>query len=127
MLFRSVSQSRYVIFDLSIEVSIIIAFAFSLSSTAIVLPYLKSSKDIYTPYGERTTAILIYQDLAVIPILLLISFLTNDNLSIGEVIWNTFVSAAVITIFMFFFGKRIIDWLLQLFPLSLYGNNMNGL
>ncbi|MCT7543984.1 cation:proton antiporter domain-containing protein [Aliarcobacter cryaerophilus] len=101
------------IFDLSIEVSIIIAFAFSLSSTAIVLPYLKSSKDIYTPYGERTTAILIYQDLAVIPILLLISFLTNDNLSIGEVIWNTFVSAAVITIFMFFFGKRIIDWLLQ--------------
>ena len=83
-------------FDLSSEVSIT-AFAFSSSSTAIVLILFKISKDIYTPYGERTTAILIYQDLAVIPILLLISFLTNDNLSIGEVIWNTFVSAAVIT------------------------------
>jgi monovalent cation:H+ antiporter-2, CPA2 family len=103
----------YFVFHLSIEVSLIIAFAFSLSSTAIVLPYLKSSKDIHTPYGEKTTAILIYQDLAVIPILLLISFLTNETLSIGEVIWNTFISAIVITIFMFIFGKRIIDWLLQ--------------
>ena len=98
---------------MSIEVSIIIAFAFSLSSTAIVLPYLKSSKDIYTPYGERTTAILIYQDLAVIPILLLISFLTNDNLSIGEVIWNTFCLSCCYYNIYVLFGKRIIDWLLQ--------------
>ncbi len=103
----------YFIFHLSVEVSLIVSFAFSLSSTAIVLPYLKSSKDIYTPYGEKTTAILIYQDLAVIPILLLISFLTNETLSIGEVIWNTFISAVIITLFMFIFGKRLIDWLLQ--------------
>ena len=105
--------ATYFIFHLSIEVSLIISFAFSLSSTAIVLPYLKSSKDIHTPYGEKTTAILIYQDLAVIPILLLISFLTNEKLSITEVILNTFISAVVITLFMFIFGKRIIDWLLQ--------------
>ena len=105
--------ATYFIFHLSFQVSLIIAFAFSLSSTAIVLPYLKSSKDIHTPYGEKTTAILIYQDLAVIPILLLISFLTNEKLSITEVIINTFLSAALITLFMFIFGKKIIDWLLQ--------------
>ena len=105
--------ATYFIFHLSFQISLIIAFAFSLSSTAIVLPYLKSSKDIHTPYGEKTTAILIYQDLAVIPILLLISFLTNEKLSITEVIINTFLSAALITLFMFIFGKKIIDWLLQ--------------
>ena len=105
--------ATYFIFHLSFQVSLIIAFAFSLSSTAIVLPYLKSSKDIHTPYGEKTTAILIYQDLAVIPILLLISFLTNEKFSITEVIINTFLSAALITLFMFIFGKKIIDWLLQ--------------
>lgn len=60
----------YFIFKLSIEIALIVSLAFSLSSTAIVLPYLKSSKDIYTPYGEKSTAILIFQDLAVIPILL---------------------------------------------------------
>jgi len=37
------------IFALDIASSIIIALAFSLSSTAVVLSYLKSSKDIYNP------------------------------------------------------------------------------
>lgn len=103
----------YFIFHLSIEISLIVSFAFSLSSTAIVLPYLKQSKDIYTPYGEKTTAILIFQDLAVIPILLLISFLTNDKLSIMEVLGSTIISAVLIISFMFLFGKKIINWLLQ--------------
>ncbi|RBQ26017.1 MULTISPECIES: cation:proton antiporter [Arcobacteraceae] len=103
----------YSVFHLSIEVSLIVSLAFSLSSTAIVLPYLKQSKDIYTPYGERSTAILIFQDLAVIPILLLISFLTNDTLSISEVLLKTAISAAVILFFMFIFGKKIITWLLR--------------
>ncbi|MFV7790581.1 cation:proton antiporter [Aliarcobacter lanthieri] len=103
----------YFVFHLSIEVSLIVSLAFSLSSTAIVLPYLKQSKDIYTPYGERSTAILIFQDLAVIPILLLISFLTNDTLSISEVLLKTAISAAVILFFMFIFGKKIITWLLR--------------
>jgi len=103
----------FFIFNLSIEVSLIVSLAFSLSSTAIVLTYLKQSKDIYTPYGEKSTAILIFQDLAVIPILLLITFLTNDTLSIGEVILQTVLSAFVIIIFMFTIGKKLISWLLK--------------
>ncbi len=51
------------IFDIDTTSSIIIALAFSLSSTAIVLTYLKQSKDIHTPYGEKSTAILVFQDL----------------------------------------------------------------
>lgn len=103
----------YFIFNLSIEISLILSFAFSLSSTAIVLSYLKQSKDIHTPYGEKSTAILIFQDLAVIPILLLITFLTNDTLSIGEVLLQTVISAFVIIVFMFTIGKRLISWLLK--------------
>ena len=49
----------FFVFNLSIEVSLIVSLAFSLSSTAIVLTYLKHSKDIHTPYGEKSTAILI--------------------------------------------------------------------
>ncbi|WP_198306155.1 cation:proton antiporter [Arcobacter vandammei] len=103
----------HLVFALTIEISLIVSLAFSLSSTAIVLPYLKQSRDIYTPYGEKSTAILIFQDLAVIPILLLISFMTNDTLSITEVLIKTTVSAAIILFFMFIFGKRIITWLLR--------------
>ena len=101
------------IFALDATSSIIIALAFSLSSTAIVLTYLKKSKDIITPYGEKSVAILIFQDLAVIPILLLISFLANNELSMQEVLLKTLLSAAAVILFMFTLGKKLIEWLLH--------------
>ena len=101
------------IFNLDTNSSIIISLAFSLSSTAIVLTYLKQSKDIHTPYGQKATAILIFQDLAVIPILLLISFLSNSTMSLEEVLIKTSISAVVIILFMFTIGKKIMEWLLH--------------
>ena len=93
--------------------AIIIALAFSLSSTAIVVTYLKKSKDIVTPYGEKSVAILIFQDLAVIPILLLIGFLAKEGLSVGDVLLKTAVYACLVIVFMFTLGKKIIEWLLH--------------
>ena len=101
------------VFSIDTVSSIILSLAFALSSTAIVLTYLKQSKDIYTPYGEKSTAILIFQDLAVIPILLLISFLSNDTLDLQEVLLKTLVSAAIIIVFMFTVGKKITEWMLR--------------
>jgi CPA2 family monovalent cation:H+ antiporter-2 len=103
----------YYAFSLGAVSSLVIALAFSLSSTAIVVPYLKKSKDIVTPYGEKSVAILVFQDLAVIPILLLMSFLSNNELSLADVLFNTFLYASGIIIFMFTLGKRIIAWLLH--------------
>jgi len=103
----------YFIFKLYFNTSIIISLAFSLSSTAIVLTYLKESKDIHTPYGEKSLGILIFQDLAVIPILLLITFLTNDTLSLSEVLLQTFLSAFIIILCMFTIGKKIVNILLK--------------
>jgi CPA2 family monovalent cation:H+ antiporter-2 len=103
----------YYIFSLDFNTSIIVSLAFSLSSTAIVLTYLKESKDIHTPYGEKSLGILIFQDLAVIPILLLITFLTNETLSITEVLFQTTLSAIIIVLFMFTLGKKIVRVLLR--------------
>ncbi|WP_372881935.1 cation:proton antiporter [Psychromonas sp.] len=103
----------YYLFNIDSTSSIIIALSFSLSSTAIVLTYLKSSKDILTPYGKKSVAILVFQDLAVIPILLLISFLANDQLSVADVIMKTALSATLVIVFMFTLGKKIIEWLLH--------------
>jgi len=103
----------YYVFQIDFNTSLIVALAFSLSSTAIVLTYLKSSKDIHTPYGEKSLGILIFQDLAVIPILLLITFLTNDNLSIVEVLVKTVFMALIIILFMFTLGKYLVRRLLR--------------
>jgi CPA2 family monovalent cation:H+ antiporter-2 len=93
--------------------SLIISLAFSLSSTAIVLPYLKRSRDIVTPYGEKSVAILVFQDIAVIPILLLMSFLANNELPLTDVLLKTILYATTIIIFMFTLGKKLIAWLLH--------------
>lgn len=103
----------FYVFSLDTISSIIISLSFSLSSTAIVLPYLKKSKDIVTPYGEKSVAILVFQDLAVIPILLLMSFLSNNEMSMTDILLKTAIYATAIIVFMFTLGKKIIEWLLH--------------
>ncbi|MGB2741629.1 MAG: cation:proton antiporter [Cognaticolwellia sp.] len=103
----------FYVFNIESIPSLIIALSFSLSSTAIVLPYLKKSKDIVTPYGKKSVAILVFQDLAVIPILLLMGFLSNNDLSLTDILLKTFLYASIIIIFMFTIGKKIISWLLH--------------
>lgn len=103
----------FYLFNVAPIPSLIIALAFSLSSTAIVLPYLKKSKDIVTPYGKKAVAILVFQDLAVIPILLLMGFLANNELSMSDILIKTSLYAGAIILFMFTIGKKIITWLLH--------------
>ncbi|SFV69111.1 Glutathione-regulated potassium-efflux system protein KefB [hydrothermal vent metagenome] len=94
--------------------ALIIALAFALSSTAVVLTYLKQSKEIYTSYGQRATGILIFQDIAVIPILILIAFLSSEaDENISTILLHTFLSAFVILAFMFTAGRKLIEWLLH--------------
>jgi CPA2 family monovalent cation:H+ antiporter-2 len=103
----------FYLFSLEEIPPLVISLAFSLSSTAIVLPYLKKSKNIVTPYGEKSVAVLVFQDLAIIPILLLMNFLSNDGVPLSEVLLKTVLYGAGIILFMFTLGKKIIGWLLH--------------
>jgi monovalent cation:H+ antiporter-2, CPA2 family len=99
--------------DVPLTSSIIIASAFALSSTAVVLSYLKSSKEIYLPYGQRTMGILIFQDIAVIPILLLIGFLASEGNDWQSTLLHTAESAVLILVVLFYVGRPLMSWLLH--------------
>jgi len=100
--------------DFNIKTSLIISLAFALSSTAVVLSYLKNSKEIYKPYGQLSTGILVFQDIAVIPILILIGFLTTEgHESVFVILSDTFISAIVVVGLLFIIGKRVMTWLLH--------------
>jgi len=104
----------YYFFNLDSNSSLIISLAFALSSTAVVLSYLKSSKEIYRPYGQKATGILIFQDIAVIPILILISFLTSGgDEGIAIVLRDTLFSVVIVLGLLFIVGKRVMTWLLH--------------
>lgn len=103
----------YLVFGISLETALIVSMALSLSSTAVVLTYLKSTKEIARPYGQKSTGILIFQDIAVIPILILIGFLSSDGKDISDVLIQTSISAFVIVGSLFIVGKRVMTWLLH--------------
>jgi monovalent cation:H+ antiporter-2, CPA2 family len=101
-------------FGLNEKTSLIVSLAFALSSTAVVLSYLKSSKEIYKPYGQLSTGILVFQDIAVIPILILIGFLTTEgHESVLVIVTDTFLSVIVVVGLLFIVGKRVMTWLLH--------------
>jgi monovalent cation:proton antiporter-2 (CPA2) family protein len=63
---------------LSWPTAIVIGLALALSSTAFVLQLLAEKKELTTRYGRSSFSILLFQDLAVIPILAIIPVLGTD-------------------------------------------------
>ena len=59
------------------ETALFLGFLVALSSTAIVLKVLTDQGEIDTPHGRLATGILIFQDLCVVPIMLVLPFLAG--------------------------------------------------
>jgi len=82
-----------------IDVALIVGAALSLSSTAIVVQLLSNAKRLGSQTGRTSFAILIFQDLAVIPLLLLVTVLGRD--SEGPVLQGIFFALAQAAIAIF--------------------------
>ena len=99
----------YYLFGIPVKPSIIISAALALSSTAIVLKILNSNRDISKEYGQRALGILIFQDIMVVPILLMITIFSKDNLSLGTLFFQTTIDAILLFIVLWIFGKFILN------------------
>jgi CPA2 family monovalent cation:H+ antiporter-2 len=104
----------YYIFDFDIKKSFVIASALALSSTAIVLKMLNDNNSIATNYGQNTLGILIFQDLAVIPILLMITIMVNSQSSLSSMLLTTIISAFGLIMIMILLGKYILEPILDI-------------
>ena len=62
----------------TMEAALAIALPLGLSSTAQVLPMLQSGGRLRTPLGERAFAILLFQDLSIIPLLTIVSAMSRN-------------------------------------------------
>jgi monovalent cation:proton antiporter-2 (CPA2) family protein len=63
--------------NLSTAAALAIGLPLSLSSTAQVLPMLRSDNELNTPQGERAFSILLLQDLAIVPMITIIAALAR--------------------------------------------------
>ena len=69
----AISLLLYVALDFSPAAALAIGLPLGLSSTAQVLPMLRSDNELNTPQGERAFSILLFQDLAIVPMITIIA------------------------------------------------------
>lgn len=80
----------------SLEASLALGLPLGLSSTAQVLPMLQSAGRLHTPFGERSFAILLFQDLSIIPLITIIAAMNrNPHLPDGPPGWQLAIIAVV--------------------------------
>ncbi len=72
------------LFGFSTEVAVIIGFGLALSSTAFGLQTLSEKNEMGSLTGRASFSILLLQDLAVVPLLTLVSFLAHDPTIAGN-------------------------------------------
>jgi len=99
----------YYIFGIEQQVSFIISLAIALSSTAIVLKTFNETGEINKRYGQRSLGILIMQDIAVIPILLIIGFLSSSDHDVISLIVRMIISAVVLLTLLWGIGKYLLE------------------
>jgi len=98
-----------ILFDIETKSAIIIGFALALSSTAIVLKLLNESGDINKEYGRKVLGVLLFQDIAVIPILLMITIFSVDDKSLSTLLLETLFNATILLMGLFLIGKYLLE------------------
>ena len=76
------------------QASLTVGMALSLSSTALVLQILKEKSLMQTPVGENAFSVLLFQDIAVIPILVLMPLLALHDVDSAAHATNIFSDTA---------------------------------
>jgi CPA2 family monovalent cation:H+ antiporter-2 len=92
--------------------ALFIGFLVSLSSTAIVLKVLQERADMESPYGQLALAILIFQDIIVVPMMLLIPLLAGATDQGQGSIWILLLKVFGIIVFLIVSAKWIVPYIL---------------
>ncbi len=90
------------------ETSVIIGSALALSSTAIVLQVISEAGDENTRVGRLSFSVLLMQDLAVIPILVLLPIITKNHSNILGVLGMVTIKGIVAMFGIFIAGRLFI-------------------
>ncbi|MES2090502.1 MAG: cation:proton antiporter, partial [Pseudomonadota bacterium] len=103
-------------FGNSLDVSVVLGLVLSLSSTAVVMQLLTQERTLATPLGQASFSILMLQDFAVVPLLIIVDLLTKHS-SDGvatQIATTVLVSVGVVT-FILMAGRKVVAPLFRMF------------
>lgn len=99
---------------IQINTAVFIGFLISLSSTAIVLKMLQERGEIESPHGRIALGILIFQDIIVVPMMLLTPILAGKSENIGETLLILLVKLIGVGVVVFLLQKYIVPFIFKL-------------
>ena len=110
----SVSMLVGLLAGLGWATAFVIGGALTMSSTAIVSKILMERVDLNSRHGRLSIGILLFQDLAVIPILVLIPALGAHSGNLSSILGLSLVKTVVLLFVLFKFGKVVINYWFEL-------------
>ena len=88
--------------------SVFIGFLIALSSTAVVLKLLQDKGDIDTPNGRISLGILIFQDIIIVPMMLITPFLAGNSDAMGGSVIEILIKAVIVAAIVILGAKYIL-------------------
>ena len=89
------------------KAALVAGMGFAMSSTAIGLASLQEKNLLPTPGGQASFAVLLFQDLAVIPLMLVLAFLSPDKNSAG-LEWTSMAKAVGMIVVLIVAGRLLL-------------------
>lgn len=80
------------------EFALIVGFGLSLSSTAVAIKILEEVGELLTPVGRTTMGVLIAQDLAVVPMLLIVESLGQESISTVSLVGPVIIAVSLLAV-----------------------------
>jgi monovalent cation:H+ antiporter-2, CPA2 family len=96
-----------VIFGISWQAAVVLAGALAMSSTAIVIRLLVERLETETPHGRDAIGVLLFQDLAVVPLLILIPALAGSGETLTRDLALAALKAAAVLAVVLLIGQRL--------------------
>ena len=116
--------------DLDWRGAAVLGSAFAMSSTALVVKLMAERLELESEHGRRVMGVLLFQDLAVVPLLVLIPSLGQKAGELVATLVPALLKAAVVLAVLLSGGQKVMRWFLtvisrrkseELFMLSLLG------
>jgi monovalent cation:H+ antiporter-2, CPA2 family len=108
-----IAMGFYKLAGFSWNESVFVGFLFSLSSTAIVLKFLQDRNEITAPHGRNALGILIFQDIIVVPMMLVTPILAGQSANISKDIVELLVKSGIIIAITYISARFLVDRLMH--------------
>lgn len=102
----AVMLALHVLLDLALEVAILLGFVIALSSTAVAIKILEDVGELRTRAGRVAVGILIAQDLAVVPMMLIVEGMGGHQTGAFWTVLKILLSVALLVLLIAYLSRR---------------------